>query len=64
MNDCQQNGWVLDGLPQNKRQAELLNKRGIVVTAVFSLTLTDIEIKKKALKTGIKEYEFDIQVVH
>ncbi len=58
--DCQRNGWVLDGLPQNKKQAELLNRRGIVPTAVFSLTLTDMEIKKKVVKTGSKEYEFDL----
>lgn len=62
--DCQNNGWVLDGLPQNKRQAELLNRKGIVPTAVFSLNLTDMDIKKKILKAGSKEYEFDLEVVH
>ena len=39
--DCQQNGWILDGLPQNKNQFELLNRRGIVPVEVFVLSLTD-----------------------
>lgn len=40
--DCQQNGWILDGLPQNKNQVELLSRRGIVPVQVFMLNLTDI----------------------
>lgn len=58
--DCQQNGWILDGLPQNKNQVELLNRRGIVPVEVFVLSLTDAEIKKRVKKTQSEAYEFDI----
>lgn len=37
--DCNK-GWILDGLPINKRQCELLNKRGIVPSLVISLKMT------------------------
>lgn len=62
--DCIKNGWVLDGLPQNKHQAELLNRRGVIPTEVFSLNLSEMEIKKKVLKAKSSEYESDIEVVH
>lgn len=39
MADCSK-GWVLDGLPLNKRQCELLNKKGIVPTLLISLKMT------------------------
>lgn len=31
---------------------------------MFSLSLDDIEVKKRTLKTKSNEYEFDIEVVH
>ena len=62
--DCVKNGWVLDGLPQNKHQAELLNRRGVIPTEVFSLNLSEMEIKKKVLKAKSSEYESDMNVVH
>jgi adenylate kinase family enzyme len=40
--DCKKNGWVLDGMPLNKNQAELLNRKNIIPTSVFLLTLTDL----------------------
>jgi len=46
--DCQKKGWILDGLPQNKNQAELLNRKGIIPISVFSLTLSDLDAKKRA----------------
>ncbi len=46
--DCWR-GWVLDGLPLNKKQCELLNKKGIVPTIVLSIRLSDLEIKKKVI---------------
>jgi adenylate kinase len=46
--DCLR-GWVLDGLPLNKKQCELLNKKGIVPTIVLSIRLSDLEIKKKVI---------------
>ena len=37
--DCSR-GWVLDGLPANKKQCELLNKRGIIPTSVIYLKMS------------------------
>ncbi len=54
--DCQTHGWVLDGMPHTKSQAELLNKSGIIPVRVFALSLNDIEIKKRVLKTASPEY--------
>ncbi len=31
---------------------------------MFSLGLTDVEVKKRILKTKSNEYEFDLQVTH
>jgi adenylate/nucleoside-diphosphate kinase len=44
--DCNR-GWILDGLPLNKRQCELLNKKHIVPSLVISLKMTELEIKKR-----------------
>lgn len=49
MADCR-NGWILDGLPYNTRQCELLNKKDIVPTVVISLHLSDLEIKRRVLE--------------
>jgi len=46
--DCNR-GWILDGLPLNKKQAELLNKKGIVPTLVISLRMNDIDVKRRVL---------------
>jgi len=46
--DCHQ-GWVLDGLPLNKKQCELLNKKGIVPTLLLITKMTELDIKKRVL---------------
>lgn len=39
LHDCHQ-GWILDGLPLNKKQCELFNKKGIVPTLLLITKLT------------------------
>lgn len=64
LSDCQKKGWVLDGLPQNKKQAELFDAEGVVPLAVFSLQLSDLEVKMRLIKAKSDIYEFDMQVAH
>lgn len=40
MRDCLEKGWVLDGIPYTKGQADVLIKRGLAPFAVFSLQMT------------------------
>jgi len=57
----------LDGLPLNKRQSELLNKRGIFPTSIISLRMSDIEVKKRVLskpKEIEQIYDYYAEVVH
>ena len=61
--DCNR-GWILDGLPLNKRQCELLNKRGVVPSLVICLRMTEIDIKKRARKAKSCEYDSYGEVVH
>lgn len=46
--DCSR-GWVLDGLPLNKKQCELLNKKGIVPSLVVVVRMSELEIKKRVI---------------
>jgi adenylate kinase family enzyme len=46
--DCSK-GWILDGLPLNKRQCEILNKKAIIPTIVLSVRMSELEIKKKVI---------------
>ncbi len=62
--DCKKNGWILDGMPANKNQAELMNRKGIVPTAVFLLALKELDIKKRVMKTNSNQYDYDMQVIH
>jgi len=63
MSDCSR-GWILDGLPLNKRQCELLNKKGIVPTLLLSLKMTELDIKKRVQKINEPEYDYYSEVVH
>lgn len=40
MKDCLEKGWILDGFPSTKNQAELLIKKGLAPFAVFSLQIS------------------------
>ena len=67
MNDCQKKGWILDGFPTNKNQCNLLNKHGLLPINVFTMKLTEIEIKKRVLaknkNASISEYNYDMDVI-
>lgn len=41
LSDCYK-GWILDGLPINKKQCELLNKKGIVPTLVLEVKMSEL----------------------
>ncbi len=56
--DCGR-GWILDGLPLNKKQCELLNRRGIVPTSVISLRMSDVEIKRRVLSKSKEGSVYD-----
>lgn len=47
MKDCQQKGWILDGFPYTKTQADLLIKNNLAPYAVFSLQFTTTDLKKR-----------------
>lgn len=64
MFDCLNNGWILDGIPLNKKQCELLNKKGITPTVVFVLQMSDLNIKKRVLASKQISYEYQMDVVH
>jgi adenylate kinase family enzyme len=65
MPDCIKNGWVMDGLPATKKQAELFNRQGIIPTAVFSLQLSEIDSLKRTINfKNTDNYEWDLEVVH
>lgn len=64
--DCSK-GWVLDGLPLNKRQCELLNKKDIIPTLVISLKMSELEIKKRVLGKSLENklyYDYYMEVIH
>jgi adenylate kinase family enzyme len=48
LSDCSK-GWILDGLPLNKKQAELLNKKGVVPILTISLRMNDIDVKRRVI---------------
>jgi adenylate kinase family enzyme len=62
--DCVTRGWILDGMPRNKSQAEILIKRGLAPSAVFSLQLSDNDIKKRVAATKSNKYGYDPSVVN
>lgn len=65
MQDCQSNGWVLDGFPNNVRQCELLNKKGLSPFIVFNIELGDFEIKKRIINANKQnDYDWDMEVIH
>jgi adenylate kinase family enzyme len=64
MADCVSRGWILDGLPRNKAQAELLIKRGMNPSAVFSIQLSDNEIKKRVFSTKSDKYGYNHTVTN
>eukprot|EP00828_Plagiopyla_frontata_P023696 TRINITY_DN3029_c0_g1_i10.p1 TRINITY_DN3029_c0_g1~~TRINITY_DN3029_c0_g1_i10.p1 ORF type:complete len:1472 (-),score=263.93 TRINITY_DN3029_c0_g1_i10:1139-5554(-) len=55
MNDCYENGFVLDGYPETRPQAELLVNAGIKPDLVFRITLDEIILKQRVMEYS-KEY--------
>ena len=41
MGDCQNNGWVLDGIPSNRNQCDLLYRKDLLPGNVFCLKLSE-----------------------
>lgn len=65
MSDCQHNGWVFDGFPVNKNQCDLLNKQGLLPANIFSLKLSELDIKKRVLRNNsCDDYDYDMEVIH
>ena len=65
MSDCQHNGWIFDGFPINKNQCDLLNKKGLLPSNIFSLKLSEFEIKKRILRLNhFTDYDYDMEVIH
>jgi len=48
LHDCYK-GWILDGLPLNKKQCELLNKKGLVPSLVLVVRMSELDIKKRVI---------------
>lgn len=64
MADCINRGWLLDGFPRNRNQADMLIKRGFAPTAVFSLQLSDSDIKKRVSQANSKKYGYHLTVLN
>jgi adenylate kinase len=48
-NDCQQRGWLLDGFPRTKAQAEHLTKMGIKADVTLLLNVEDSELIQRVM---------------
>ena len=59
MVDCQKNGWVLDGFPETKAQAELMAEKGIKPTNVFVVNVPLTEVYKRTEATQIEDFGSD-----
>ena len=55
MRDCLQNGFVLDGFPQTRSQAERLTARGVVPYCVLSVQLDPISILQRSFRASAGE---------
>ena len=70
MSDCQTTGYVFDGFPYNRDQCYSLNKRGLLPFNVFTIKLTEQEIKTRVISLTAKdrklssEYDYDLEVLH
>ena len=66
MQDCVEKGFVLDGYPQNRAQAELLTERGIIPDVVFGMEFTRKEILDRcARNTKLKDkFGYDNRILH
>ncbi|KAL4506760.1 hypothetical protein ABPG72_001181 [Tetrahymena utriculariae] len=63
--DCKANGWALDGLPQNRKQAVLFHQRGIIPSSVFSIQLSSVEIIERFKnRKGPKKFGYNDIVLH
>lgn len=54
--DCQQNGWVLEGFPLTRPQAEAMLKRSLHPSNVFSVNIPHEEVYKRS--EPLKQEEF------
>ena len=64
MTDCVNKGWILDGMPKNKTQCEMLIRRGLGPSAVFSMCLSDNDIKKRVLQAKQSKYGYNPTVIN
>ena len=66
MQDCVEKGYVLDGYPCTREQAELLTERGIIPDVVFSMELTRKEVLDRCKKNDkLKEkFGYDNRILH
>jgi len=66
MQDCVEKGFVLDGYPQNRTQAELLTERGIIPDVVFGMEFSRKEVLDRCKRNEkLKDkFGYDNRILH
>eukprot|EP00825_Cyclidium_porcatum_P011085 TRINITY_DN1566_c0_g1_i6.p1 TRINITY_DN1566_c0_g1~~TRINITY_DN1566_c0_g1_i6.p1 ORF type:complete len:1401 (+),score=376.97 TRINITY_DN1566_c0_g1_i6:144-4346(+) len=64
LSDCLNQGWILDGFPKTKQQAQLFTARGIIPTQVFSLQLDTFVIKNRSVQQKKNTFGYNNIILH
>lgn len=55
LDDCHQQGWMLEGFPQTREQAVKLSQAGVIPTCVFAMETDTATMKQRLCSEHYKE---------